>query len=73
MGYSTTAIATAAALMKYPWWQRPMIAPLLTETKNLKKHINVLQDFLRPVLQVSQQGVMLPKVLVLMRLRPVLD
>lgn len=49
--YSTSAISTAATLMGYTWWQRPFIAPFVTEYRNLKKHINNLQAHLDPVLK----------------------
>ncbi len=60
MGYSTSAIATAAALMKYPWWQRPLVAPFLQETSSLKTHIDALESFLRPILRARLEALQKP-------------
>ena len=51
-GYSTSAIATAAALMGYRWWLRPFVAPFLKESKDLNRHIRALQSHLHPLLQM---------------------
>lgn len=40
--------------MKYTWWQRPLVAPFLKETRDLKQHIDALQDLVRPILHVRK-------------------
>ncbi|KAL8951312.1 MAG: hypothetical protein Q9222_002711 [Ikaeria aurantiellina] len=50
-GYSKSAINTAAILMKYAWWQRPLIAPFVTEYRELKRHVATMQGQLDPILR----------------------
>ncbi|CAG8952503.1 hypothetical protein HYFRA_00009606 [Hymenoscyphus fraxineus] len=49
-GFSTSAIQTAAILMGYSWWKRPLAAPFVKEYRELKKHITKLQAHLDTLL-----------------------
>ncbi|KAL9596067.1 MAG: hypothetical protein Q9219_006053 [cf. Caloplaca sp. 3 TL-2023] len=51
--YSNSAISTAAKLMEFAWWQRPLIAPFVAEYKDLKSHIAKMQALLDPILRTK--------------------
>ena len=53
IGYSSSAVATVAALMKYPWWTRPFVAPFLGGIKDLKRNMDVLEGLLKPIVKVG--------------------
>ncbi|KAL9005166.1 MAG: hypothetical protein Q9188_002040 [Gyalolechia gomerana] len=54
------AVGTVAALMKYPWWTRDLVAPFLKETKELKMHIDSIASLLRPVVRTRLEAMQDP-------------
>lgn len=53
MGYSSSVVATVAALMRYPWWTRPFVAPFLRGIQDLNRNMDVLEGLLNPIVKVG--------------------
>ncbi|KAL9609778.1 MAG: hypothetical protein Q9167_005474 [Letrouitia subvulpina] len=57
MEYSSSAVGAAVALMKWPPWVRPFVAPFVKELQDLSRHFSTMEGLLRPVVNARIQAI----------------